>query len=284
MRDFLIGEQMKKLLATCAVAFFLPMCAWSQINQGGGSGAVQNPNQGGAGGATIPATSNLLKGSGSPNAASAATPGTDYVSPSTTVNGHPLSSNVAVSASDLTTGTLPHARLPVLLSADIPNNSANTGGTAAGLSGTPALPNGTTATTQTLGDNSNKAATDAFVQAAMAAILGPGATVIDYSGGTAVTLTAGTNVTSATCTSSVCTTARGSLSIVGGTATTGTIATIGFNDTPTSTIVCDVHQNFNGSATNYFIGHADPTTTSVTVTSGASVAGATVKVDYSCSE
>ena len=47
-----------------------------------------------------------------------------------TVNGHPLSAPVIVSASDLTTGTLPHAQLPSLLSGDIPNNAANTTGTA----------------------------------------------------------------------------------------------------------------------------------------------------------
>jgi hypothetical protein len=54
----------------------------------------------------------------------------------TTVNGHALSSNVIVSASDLTTGTLPHAQLPTLLSADIPNNAANTTGTAANITAT----------------------------------------------------------------------------------------------------------------------------------------------------
>jgi hypothetical protein len=42
-------------------------------------------------------------------------------------------------------------------------NSVNTSGTAANLSGTPALPNETTATTQTAGDSSAKLATDAFV-------------------------------------------------------------------------------------------------------------------------
>jgi hypothetical protein len=66
-----------------------------------------------------------------------------YVSTGTTVNGHALSSNVTVSASDLTTGTLPHAQLPALVSGDIPNNAANTTGTAANLSGTPTLPSGT---------------------------------------------------------------------------------------------------------------------------------------------
>lgn len=69
---------------------------------------------------------------------------TSRVATSTTVNGHALSANVTVSASDLTTGTLPHAQLPALVSADIPNNAANTSGTSANLSGTPTLPSGTT--------------------------------------------------------------------------------------------------------------------------------------------
>jgi hypothetical protein len=70
---------------------------------------------------------------------------------------------LSTSASNLTTGTLPHTQLPALLSADIPNNTANTTGTAANLSGTPALPNGTTATTQAHADNSTLLATDQFV-------------------------------------------------------------------------------------------------------------------------
>jgi len=43
----------------------------------------------------------------------------------------------------------------------------NTSGTAANLSGTPVLPNGTTATTQSAGDSTDKLATTAFVQAAL---------------------------------------------------------------------------------------------------------------------
>ena len=54
---------------------------------------------------------------------------------STTVNGHPLSANVTISATDLNTGTLPHAQLPALVSGDIPNNAANTSGTATGFTG-----------------------------------------------------------------------------------------------------------------------------------------------------
>ena len=91
------------------------------------------------------------------------------VSNTTTVNGHALSANVTVSASDITTGMLPHAQLPALVSGDIPNNAANTTGTAANLSGTPALPNGTTATTQSAGDNSTKLASTAYVDRALGA-------------------------------------------------------------------------------------------------------------------
>jgi uncharacterized protein (TIGR02217 family) len=52
-----------------------------------------------------------------------------------TVNGHALSANVTVSASDITTGTLPHAQLPALVSGDIPANAANTSGSAASFTG-----------------------------------------------------------------------------------------------------------------------------------------------------
>ena len=55
------------------------------------------------------------------------------VSTARTINTHALSSDVIISASDLTTGTLPHAQLPALQSGDIPSNAANTSGTSAGL-------------------------------------------------------------------------------------------------------------------------------------------------------
>lgn len=56
---------------------------------------------------------------------------TNAVPDSRTVNGHDLTANITVSASDITTGTLPHAQLPALVSGDIPNNAANTTGSAA---------------------------------------------------------------------------------------------------------------------------------------------------------
>lgn len=49
--------------------------------------------------------------------------------------------------------------------------SQNTTGTAANLSGTPALPNGVTATTQAAGDSTAKLATNAFVGTAIANVL-----------------------------------------------------------------------------------------------------------------
>lgn len=53
---------------------------------------------------------------------------------------------------------------------DVPILNQNTTGTAAGLSGASALPNGTTATSQTAGDSSTKVATTAFATANFAAM------------------------------------------------------------------------------------------------------------------
>lgn len=61
----------------------------------------------------------------------------------------------ATNASNITSGTLAAARVATL--------NQNTSGTAANLSGTPALPNGTTATTQSQADDSTKIATTAYV-------------------------------------------------------------------------------------------------------------------------
>ncbi len=92
---------------------------------------------------------------------------------STTVNGHALSSNVVVSASDLTTGTLPHAQLPTLLVGDIPAlaESAITSlvsdlALKAPLA-SPALTGTPTAPTASALDNSTKLATTAYDDAAV---------------------------------------------------------------------------------------------------------------------
>ena len=57
-----------------------------------------------------------------------------------------------------------------ITAADVPPLNQNTTGTAAGLSGASALPNGTTGTTQTAGDSSTKLATTAFVAGGFAAV------------------------------------------------------------------------------------------------------------------
>jgi hypothetical protein len=116
-------------------------------------------------------------------AATVATTLAGYVPNTTTVNGHALTGNVTVSANEILTGTLPHAQLPALMSADIPSNEANTSGSAASLSAASALPNGTTATTQGTHDNSTKLATTAYVDAAISGVSTSWMTPISASNG-----------------------------------------------------------------------------------------------------
>lgn len=96
------------------------------------------------------------------------------------------------------------------------------------------------------------------------------------------TYTAGTNVTSVACaTGYTCTNQRGELTIVGGTATTGTIATINWSATQATAFGnCIVTQN--GGTAFFGIGHGQPSTASMTITAGVSVASSTVTVDYLC--
>lgn len=96
------------------------------------------------------------------------------------------------------------------------------------------------------------------------------------------TYTAGTNVTSVGCASGyTCTNQRGELTIVGGTATTGTIATLNFSAALLAAPgLCRVTQV--GGATFFGIGEGTPTTTAFTITAGVTVTGSTVTVDYNC--
>jgi hypothetical protein len=79
--------------------------------------------------------------------------------PNSTGSGWGASYTVGSTGSDI-----PQLSGGLLLASEIPNNAANTTGTAANLSGTPTLPNGTTATTQSVGDNSTKLATTAYIK------------------------------------------------------------------------------------------------------------------------
>lgn len=98
-------------------------------------------------------------------------------------------------------------------------------------------------------------------------------------GSTTVSATPGTGVTSATCASATCTTSRGSYTIVGGTATTGTIASLAWTATPTAW-VCSV--GMNGGTGFLGIGHSVATTTGMNITAGVTVLGLTFTVDYNC--
>jgi hypothetical protein len=113
-------------------------------------------------------------------------------------------------------------------------------------------------------------------------------TTTDYIGpnllaSSAPTYTAGASVTSCGQASGYTNTNdRGEVTIVGGSATTGTICTVNFSSTLNyAPGLCTVNQN--GGTTLFSIGHGTASTTSFTITAGISVISSTVNVDYRCS-
>jgi hypothetical protein len=95
------------------------------------------------------------------------------------------------------------------------------------------------------------------------------------------TFSVGSGVTSVVCaTGYSCNNTRGTLTIVGGTATTGTIATVTFSGTLSATPAC--FAQMNGGGTLYGIGNSAPTTGAFNITAGISVLGATFNVNYQC--
>ncbi len=95
------------------------------------------------------------------------------------------------------------------------------------------------------------------------------------------TYTPGTNVSSVVCASTfTCTNSRGELTIVGGTATTGVIATLNFSATLSAAPFCTITQQ--GGTTSFGLSHNLPTTTAFTISADASVAAATLTIDYDC--
>jgi hypothetical protein len=107
------------------------------------------------------------------------------------------------------------------------------------------------------------------------------ATVMDYSASSAVTDALGTGVTSATCVTAPCTTARGNFTVVGGSATTGTILTLGFTDAPTSTLTCSVKQE--GGTARLGIS-ASISGSTMMVNAANSIAGQTFEVSWLCAQ
>lgn len=98
----------------------------------------------------------------------------------------------------------------------------------------------------------------------------------------AATFTPGTGVTSVTCSgSTTCDGNAGSLSLVGGTATTGTIATINWDTTySTAPRWCSIIPR--GAAIGFNIDHGVPSTIGMTITAGVTILGATLALDYQC--
>jgi hypothetical protein len=93
------------------------------------------------------------------------------------------------------------------------------------------------------------------------------------------TVTAGIGVTSVTCAVASCTNLRGTYTVVGGTATTGVIATFVWSATSTA-YACRVSQN--GGASWYGLSHSVATTTGMTISSANTIASATFAFDYEC--
>lgn len=105
-------------------------------------------------------------------------------------------------------------------------------------------------------------------------------TAISIPTGTA-TFAGGTGITSVVCASGYsCNNTRGTLTIVGGTATTGTIATVTFSASLGTAPFCVA--TMNGGATLFSIGNSAPTATAFNITAGISVIGATFNVNYVC--
>ena len=168
----------------------------SVVNANGFNGTVATATSTPA--ITLLTTANgILKGNSGSGAISAATAGTDYPATGVISAGGPTGSATVIpvitynangqltivttatvnptqingtSLASLGTGILKNTTgtgVPsIAIAADFPTLNQNTSGTASNLSGTPALPNGTTATTQAVTDNSTKLATTAFVQTA----------------------------------------------------------------------------------------------------------------------
>jgi len=97
-----------------------------------------------------------------------------------------------------------------------------------------------------------------------------------------VTATPSAGVTSFTCATATCDVSGGTYTVVGGTATTGTFATLAW---PTTTTAwrCTAVMNGGGTGASFLgIGHSVATATGMTVSAALTILGNTFSFDYSC--
>jgi len=92
--------------------------------------------------------------------------------------------------------------------------------------------------------------------------------------------TGGSGTGTVTCITAACTNLSGTYSVAGGTFATGNLLTLAW---PTTTTAYNCWTSQNGGVATYGIGHAAATATGMTITSGITIAGVTVKIDYGCS-
>lgn len=123
--------------------------------------------------------------------------------------------------------------------------------------------------TQAANNNSTKAATTAYVDR-----VAPVSAAVSSA-------TGGTGTGTVTCLTAACTNVSGTYSVVGGTFTTGNLLVLVW---PTTTIAYNCWTSQNGGAALYGIGHSVAAATGMTITSGISVIGITVTIDYGCSK
>lgn len=160
--------------------------------------------------------------------------------------------------------------------------------TANGVSGTVANSNTTPAVTLALGaitptsTNGVSASTMAFMDATSSVQAQLNAKALASVSNVITSATGGTGITSVTCATASCTNLRGTYTVIGGTATTGTIITLVW-PTTTTAYVCSAAQNDTGVATAYLgLGHSVATATGMTISAGITVVGTTFSVDYIC--
>lgn len=108
------------------------------------------------------------------------------------------------------------------------------------------------------------------------------APILNASGQTAVSLTAGTGITSVTC-ATTCTAARGRLTLVNASATTGVLATVTITNLVAP--ICQWTQNNTGTGSYYGFYASSATTAAFTLAAGNSVSGVTpISATYECSQ